>query len=216
MYDLSKLYLQLDADQALEQALQALVSHYSLPAVLLNVSSEYRGSQDDVARLVQTVQALDAAALIQDNPELAHSVGADGVHLSFGSDLTERYDIARRTLRDDCIVGADVALSRHDAMTIGETGADYVGFNGAVNHLDLDDDGDVQHDLVSWWAEVFEIPCVALNVARPERARQMTDAGVDFVGLVGDVSSGAESLQEQIISVAQAIAPSPDEAAVHG
>ncbi len=216
MYDLSKVYLQLDADQALEQALQALVGHFSLPAVLLNVSPEYRGSQDDVARLVQTVQALDAAALIQDNLELAHSVGADGVHLSFGSDLTERYDVARRTLRDDSIVGADVALSRHDAMTVGELGADYVGFNGATNHFALDADGDVQHDLVSWWAEVFEIPCVALNVTRPERARQMTVAGADFVGLVGDVSSGAEPLQKQIISFAQAIAATPDEAVVHG
>ena len=212
MYDLSKLYLQLDADQATEQALRGLAGQFSLPAILLNVGATPASDIESLTRIVQTVQDLDAAALIEDDAELAKACRADGVHLSDTPEQINNYEIARRVLNSDSIVGANIGLSRHLAMAIGEVGADYVAFDAHALLPEQNSDEDHQVDLVSWWAEVFEIPCVAMDDDHPERVRQLADAGADFIGLRGDMSAGAESLHKQILSFARLVAPTSDQA----
>jgi thiamine-phosphate pyrophosphorylase len=68
-------------------------------------------------------------------------------------------------------------------MTVVEDGADYVAF-GAPAHLKDRVKARVRRDeLVAWWAEIFEAPCVALDVETPEEAEALARAGADFVGL---------------------------------
>ena len=63
-------------------------------------------------------------------------------------------------IKPERIVGAGGLASRHDAMLAAEAGADYVMFGepDAAGHRPS---FEAIHERVEWWAEVFEIPCVA-------------------------------------------------------
>ena len=82
-------------------------------------------------------------------------------------------------LKPDRIVGAGGLQSRHDAMTAGEAGADYVLFG------EPDRDGhrprlEAIVERVHWWAEVFEPPCVGY-AATLDEVGALAAAGADFV-----------------------------------
>ena len=71
--------------------------------------------------------------------------------------------------------------TRHDAMLAAEAEADYVLFgepdlNGERPGLTAIE------DRVSWWAEVFELPCVAYATS-PEEVGVLAAAGADFVAV---------------------------------
>src|SRR5262249_41991165 len=86
-----------------------------------------------VRPLVEIAQRQGVAVLIADDARLARTVRADGVHLGINSDLRSAYKEARSIMGLDGIVGADGGISRHDAMTVAEDGADYIAF-GAPAH----------------------------------------------------------------------------------
>jgi thiamine-phosphate pyrophosphorylase len=66
-------------------------------------------------------------------------------------------------------------------MEAGEAGADYVMFGepDAAGHRPS---FDAVVDRVAWWAEVFEVPCVAY-AARLEEIPALAGAGADFVAV---------------------------------
>jgi thiamine-phosphate pyrophosphorylase len=119
-----------------------------------------------VAALRPAVQAAGAAFLLRDRAELAAATGCDGVHLTDPA----AYPAARRRLGPGAIVGVSPGEGRHGAMSAGEAGADFVGLAGL--------------ELVSWWAELMEVPCVAFGAASPAEARALAEAGADFVAVV--------------------------------
>lgn len=138
----------------------------SFPAVLMAVLSAaeisallvQRGAQDDAAyaalvkKLVNIGQGAGCAVLVENDVALAKKVGADGVHVTTGSADTEA---AIAALKPTAIVGAGGLRSRHDAMTMGELGVDYVFFGP------LDGPAEASAaELAQWWAETFEIPAV--------------------------------------------------------
>jgi thiamine-phosphate pyrophosphorylase len=67
-------------------------------------------------------------------------------------------------------------------MTAAEQGADYVMFGDAQDGKRASFDAIVER--VAWWAEVFEIPCVAMAQSFDE-VGPLAAAGADFVA-VGD------------------------------
>ena len=68
-------------------------------------------------------------------------------------------------------------------MELGEAGADYVAFGIPPHVEDRERAGERQIDLISWWSELFEVPCVAFDVTDAEQARHVADAGADFVAV---------------------------------
>ncbi|MEQ1714258.1 MAG: thiamine phosphate synthase [Hyphomicrobium sp.] len=133
-----------------------------------------------IGPLVEMVQKRAIAALVADDAQLARTLRADGVHIGPCDDPLAAYEEARDILGTRFIVGVDSTASRHDAMSLGEAGADYIAFG-----LDRDDgDPAIRHDLVAWWSEIFEVPCVALaGGADPAIAANLADAGADFVAV---------------------------------
>ncbi|MCP4935403.1 MAG: thiamine phosphate synthase [bacterium] len=129
--------------------------------------------------------------------ENAHKLRCDGLHMSADAALFAR---ARDVLGTDAIMGVDCGTSRHAAMQMGEAGADYVGF-GLVETVSALDDQD--HDLnkgsietgdelfvpetliefVDWWQQLFEVPCVALDVADRTQIEELVKIGADFVAI---------------------------------
>lgn len=134
--------------------------------------------------LMPLCHAHDVAFIINDRPDLARKVGADGIHVGQG-DMS--YDEARTYVGDDGIVGITCKDSRHLSMTAAEQGADYVAF-GAFFPTDTKE-GTTSADIaiLSWWAELFETPSVAIGGITVDNAKPLIAAGVDFIAVCGGV-----------------------------
>jgi len=109
----------------------------------------------DAAR--EAAHARDVAVVIDNHLILAERLGLDGVHLTDGSRNVRK---ARKDLGADAIVGAFCRTSKHDGMTAGEAGADYVSF-GPIGETILGDGTRAEFELFEWWSEVIEVPIIA-------------------------------------------------------
>jgi len=164
-------------------------------SALVRIAPESTGDAKRIAeRLVEAAAGGDAAILLEADPRLAARVGADGVHVA---GIGEALDDALASLHPERIVGAGGLRSRDDAMTAGEAGADYLMF------------GEPRRDgwapplvevveRVSWWAEIFQTPCVAY-AAQLNDVATLAAAGADFVAL-GDALWGAPSVEQAIVA----------------
>lgn len=159
---------------AITEALAAAGERTAIDALLL-----VRGERDErryrelVKAVLPTAQQQDIAVLVEGEPGLVRMLGADGLHVSGGSDDVRD---AVAALHPQFMVGAGNLSTRHDAMTAGELGADYILFGPLSGPI-----SEQQRDLARWWAETMEIPCV---LSDPEADIGTVDgAGCDFVGL---------------------------------
>jgi thiamine-phosphate pyrophosphorylase len=143
-----------------------------------------------LAPLLRAAVAADCALLIETDARLAARLGADGVHVAGASaDLAA----AIESLKPERIVGAGSLRTRDEAMTAGELGADYVMF-GEPRRDARGTDLEALAERVSWWAEIFETPCVAYADAI-SAAGELARAGADFVA-VGEAIWSAASPPE--------------------
>lgn len=144
--------------------------------------------------IVDAAQAKGVAALIVGDAQLARTLRADGVHLPWTKEAAKHYGDARQIMGHRFIVGVDVGRSRHDAMSLCETGADYVGF-GIPGHVeDRESARARQLALIEWWSEIFEVPCVAFDIETPQEAVALAHAGADFVALAIPAGLATEEL----------------------
>ena len=90
--------------------------------------------------------------------------------------------MARQALGTDAIIGTDCGGSRHAAMTLAQTGADYVAFRAALSPEHGAPD-ETQREMVAWWSELFEVPCVAFGVTSLASAERLARNGADFVAV---------------------------------
>lgn len=132
--------------------------------------------------------AHDAVLILEDDVRSAKKLGADAVHLPADASA---YASARAVLGEDTMVGVDCGASRHLAMSLGELGADYVGFSG------FDRQG---QSIIAWWAELFELPCVALDPCSEEDALRYSSEGADFIRPLDDMWQDEESAAAAIRS----------------
>ncbi len=130
--------------------------------------------------LREVAHAREVAVVITDHVVLAERLGLDGVHLS---DAARPVRAARKALGPDAIVGSFCGASRHDGMTAGEAGADYVSF-GPVGTSGLGDGAQAEFDLFQWWSEMIELPVVAEGGLTEPLVRRFSPV-TDFFG-VGD------------------------------
>lgn len=122
--------------------------------------------------------ARDVAIVMQDHRLLARQLGLDGVHLGDGARSVRA---ARKDLGPDAIVGCFCGTSRHDGLTAGEAGADYVSF-GPVGTTSLGSGAHAERDQFEWWSEMIEVPVVAEGALTAEIVADL--AGVtDFFGI---------------------------------
>ena len=128
-------------------------------------------------------QAYGAAIIINDSPELAVELGADGVHIG-PEDMSVKH--AREIVGPDIILGATAKNSRHAAMAAGEQGADYVAFGAFYPTTTKAGTVPAELELLEFWQETMELPCVAIGGITVENAAPLVTAGADFLA----VSSG--------------------------
>ena len=142
--------------------------------------------EDRIARaadaLREVTHARDIALVLSDHTRLAERLGLDGIHLT---DAARSVRDARKALGPDAIVGSFCAASRHDGMTAGEAGADYVSF-GPVTDTGLGDGTVADLELFEWWSEMIEIPVVAEGGLDTAKIAQLTPF-TDFFGLGDEI-----------------------------
>lgn len=140
--------------------------------------------EHELARLAEPLQRICAdhgcAFIVNDSPALAKRLGADGVHLG-QSDGDPRE--ARALLGPTAQIGRTCHDSRHLAMEAGEAGCDYVAFGAFYPTTTKPSHYRPQPEILSWWASLFEIPCVAIGGITPDNARPLLDAGADFIAV---------------------------------
>ncbi|MGE5162539.1 MAG: thiamine phosphate synthase [Sphingobacteriales bacterium] len=167
-----------------------------IAAVLLRLAaSDERTLINRVKALAPSVQDKGAALLLDGAVELVARSGADGAHLSGIADFTA----ALETLKPERIAGVGGLVSRHDAMLAAEQGADYVMF-GEPDPTGKCPAFAAVEERVAWWAQVFEIPCVAY-AASIDSVTPLVSAGADFIA-IGDVIWGDPRLVAETVSEA--------------
>lgn len=177
--------------QGFAETLKAALSAGDVACVQLRLKAEdgqAPADADAIRRatelLMPIAQAHDAAFLINDRADLAAELGADGVHV--GQSDTP-YEDARKLLGPNRIVGITCHASRHLAMTAGEAGADYVAF-GAFHKTDTKQPISwAEPEILTWWSELFEVPCVAIGGITVENAGPLVSAGADFLAVSAGV-----------------------------
>jgi thiamine-phosphate pyrophosphorylase len=147
-----------------------------------------KGAPDDaVARAADTLrpvcQQRNVAFILNDRPDLAARLDCDGVHV--GQQDTP-YAEARKLLGKDRIVGVTCHDSRHLAIEAADAGADYVAFGAFFPTTTKDASTRAPVDLLRWWSETMEVPCVAIGGITVGNCPPLVEAGVDFLA----VSSG--------------------------
>ena len=139
----------------------------------------------DAARaLMPIAHTHDVAFLINDRPDLAAKVNADGAHVG-QEDAT--YPEARRILGANRIVGVTCHDSRHLAMVAGEQGADYVAFGAFYPTATKTPKTAADPEILRWWSETFEVPSVAIGGITADNARPLVEAGADFLAVSAGV-----------------------------
>ncbi|MEP3639541.1 MAG: thiamine phosphate synthase [Lentilitoribacter sp.] len=143
--------------------------------------------EDQIARAAdacrEVAHARDIAIVVNDHTELAIRLGLDGVHLS---DAGRSVRDARKSLGPDAIVGSHCAASRHDGISAGEAGADYVSFGPVTGSTG---DGQLADtDLFTWWSEMIEVPVVAEGALDLNTIRTLSPVS-DFFGIGEEIWS---------------------------
>ncbi|GAW36115.1 thiamine-phosphate pyrophosphorylase [Roseovarius sp. A-2] len=140
-----------------ERLMQVLDTH-PVACVRLSLASH---DEDRIARAAdacrEVTHARDIALVIESHILMVERLGLDGVHLLDGPRSVRA---ARKELGEEAIVGAFCGTSRHDGMSAGEAGADYVSF-GPVGATALGDGRRAEREIFEWWSEVIEVPVVA-------------------------------------------------------
>jgi len=150
--------------------------------------------EHQAARLAEPLQAIcsdrEVAFIVNDSIALAKRIGADGVHLGQGDgDVKD----ARARLGKEAQIGVTCHNSRDLAMEAGEAGADYVAFGAFFPTQTKDTDYRAEPELLTWWQNLMELPCVAIGGITPENCAPLVEAGADFLAVSHAVWGGDEA-----------------------
>jgi thiamine-phosphate pyrophosphorylase len=136
------------------------------------------------AALKPIVQNAGAAFIVNDRPDLAAKLDADGVHIG---QKDASYAEARAMLGKDKIVGVTCHNSRHLAMQAAEAGADYVAFGAFFPTGTKEPSHWADPEILEIWQETMETPCVAIGGITVKNAEPLVRAGADFLAISAGV-----------------------------
>lgn len=188
-----------DAKTCIEKLNEALAAA-PVAAMLIPRGMRSEGSYKTLVKsVVGRAQGAGVALLIEGDPGLVRMLGADGLHVEGG---VAEVKAATAALKPDYIVGAGRIASRHDAMSKGELGPDYIFFGPLSGPRDPE-----QREMARWWAEIMEVPSVLSDpAATPESA---TAEGGEFIGLGESLWTAPEGVTARLNAIIKALETSP-------
>jgi thiamine-phosphate pyrophosphorylase len=140
-------------------------------------------SEEDLLRAIDVLrpvaQSREVAFLLNDRPDLAKRTGCDGAHV--GQD--DMPAAQARKLLGDLMLGVTCHGSRDLAMQAGQAGADYVAFGAFFSSTTKEPTAMADPEILAWWSEMMELPCVAIGGITPENCAGLVRAGADFLAV---------------------------------
>ena len=156
---------------------------------------QYRDKSHDAARRLieaRRLRELCGAArvtfIVNADADLAHAVGADGVHLGDGDDAIAA---ARGKLGARAIIGASCYDSIERARQLAAAGADYLAF-GAFHPSPTKPLARHAGPALLAQAKPLGLPLVAIGGITRDNAGALIDAGADFVAVVSGVFASSD------------------------
>ena len=143
------------------------------------------GRAADACRLV--AHARDVAIVIENHVLFVERHGLDGIHLTDGARSVRAL---RKDLGSEAIVGTYCGITRHEGITAGEAGADYVAY-GPIGETTLGKGERADFDLFDWWSAMIEVPVIAEGALTRELIAKFGPV-TDFFGIGAEIWS-AES-----------------------
>ena len=183
-----QLYLSVPAGFSGEPALIAESLAITQAPSLLIVGE---GDPKRVAAIIDAAHRQNAIVLTDDRVMLTAAGRFDGLHLPLGGMGVAE---ARELVGGDGVIGVECRLSRHEAMSLAEAGADYIAFgSGGEGVAEL-------AEMASWWGDLIEIPCaVYLPGDAGEAAwQELAAAGADFVMPGAEIWEQPEQARERL------------------
>jgi thiamine-phosphate pyrophosphorylase len=153
--------------------------------------------------LAPVAHSAGVAVFLNDDPSLAASLGADGVHI--GQTDGTLAD-ARRLMGLKAMIGVTCHDSRHLAMEAAEGGADYVAFGAFFPTQTKEPPSMADPEILSVWQETMQTPCVAIGGITVETAGQLAAAGADFLAVSAGVWAYPQGPRQAVADFNAAIA----------
>jgi len=150
---------------------------------------DLQATRDAGHAIIGLAQEAGVAVLVNDSPELAKELGADGVHVGWDDVPVQT---ARKLLGPDAIIGATAKNSYHKAMQAGEDDADYVAFGAFYPTGTKEGTVPAELELLQVWQAAMLIPCVAIGGITTQNAEPLVTAGADFIAVSSGVWNHAE------------------------
>lgn len=138
--------------------------------------------------LLPICRVKNIAFIINDYPEIALQVGADGVHVGNEPELPNNFIPAlREKAGENFTVGVSCYDSKHLAMTAADNGADYVSFGAFYPTKTKQATGKPKPEILKWWSEYTNVPCVAIGGINAENCGALVKNGADFIAMVSNI-----------------------------
>lgn len=138
--------------------------------------------------------------IINDRPDLAKAVKADGVHVGLSDMGIEK---ARAYLGDDYIIGGS-AHNVQEALAAQEAGADYIGCGAVFGSSTKTDVTRLAYEELKAICQAVQIPVVAIGGIHQGNIRKLAGSGIDGVAVIsalfaaGDKKAAAKELLEAV------------------
>lgn len=135
-------------------------------------------------KLLTLCRDYQALFIINDNPEFANFIGADGVHLGKNDSGIQH---ARDILGDQSIIGVSCYNSLELALQAQAQGADYIAFGRFFNSASKPQATPANIGLLSKARDMITIPIVAIGGITPQNGRQLVAAGADYLAVINGI-----------------------------
>lgn len=174
----AKIYIIVDMFTT-ETELTSLLSQYSVPCVRLSVNQdepEILRKKCDQFRLI--CHEMEVPFLLEDNYELAKTLGLDGVHLNRQNQDAENII---KMASEEFMIGVDCGHSRHAGLISAEMGASYISFKISDKQKESDPKI-IETDLFEWWHQMVEVSLVAEGCNTLKKVRECSKFS-DFISI---------------------------------
>ncbi|HIE54229.1 MAG TPA: thiamine phosphate synthase [Chromatiaceae bacterium] len=149
---------------------------------------QYRNKSDDPLQRLEEARALrrlctthEALFIVNDDPELAEQVAADGVHLGReDASIGE----ARARLGEQAIIGLSCYADWQRALHARRLGADYVAFGAFYPSPTKPGAVRAGIELLRHARRDLDLPTVAIGGITTENAQPLIEAGADMVAVI--------------------------------
>ena len=182
-----------------EEALKGGVTFLQLREKDLNTENFLQEAEE----MKKLCAAYRVPFVINDNVEIARTVGADGVHV--GQDDMPAWKV-REILGEDKIIGVS-AQTVEQAILAEKHGADYLGVGAVFPTTSKDDAAEVSYDTLKAICEAVSIPVVAIGGITQGNVVKLAGSGIDGVAVISaiyaqkDIKKATADLKEAVKAI---------------